>query len=437
MRTSIAVFGLGYVGTVSAACLAERGHTVVGVDQSATKVQFVQSGRSPIIEPHVNDLVARNVRAGRLSATMDAEHAVKQSDLSLVCVGTPSQANGSLSLSAVEAVAGQIGNGLRDKNHPHTVVVRSTVLPGTTRSIVARQLSEASGRCAGREVGLAFNPEFLREGSAVADFNQPSKTVVGAFDEETGARVLSLYEGLSGPKITTDLETAEFVKYVDNAWHGLKVTFGNEIGLLAKTLGIDSHSVMDIFCQDTRLNISGAYLRPGFAFGGSCLPKDLRALTYFARKLDLNLPVLNHIAESNRSLIELGTQWILSQERKKVLFLGISFKAGTDDVRESPFVEVAERLIGKGRDVRIFDPNVRLGQVTGTNREFLLTRLPHIAQLLVSDISNAVDWADVIVVTTNDPAYRTVLHDARNDQVVLHFARPDRNVEIRREGFLW
>jgi GDP-mannose 6-dehydrogenase len=431
----ISVFGLGYVGTVCSACLADQGHQVIGVDKSEGKVELIRSGRSPIVERDIDDLVARSVRSGRLSATQEAMKAVAGTDVSFICVGTPSRSNGALDLTGVETVTMEIGRAIRIKAEPHTVVLRSTVVPGTTRGIVAARLAEEAGNVA---CSVAFNPEFLREGSAVADFSTPAKTVIGAFDDETAERVASLYCDLPGPKITTDVEIAELVKYVDNSWHALKVAFGNEIGLIAKTLGIDSHSVMDIFFQDRRLNISPAYLRPGFAFGGSCLPKDLRALTYLARRHDLNLPVLDHILESNRMLIDRGVDWILSHSGKRIAFLGISFKSGTDDVRESSFVEMVERLIGKGREIRIFDPNIKVAQLIGANRSYLMHAIPHVANLMVADIADAISWAETIVTTVPDPVYETGVADVRPDQTVLNFARfSSQQRQSGREGFLW
>jgi GDP-mannose 6-dehydrogenase len=431
----ISVFGLGYVGTVCAACLADRGHQVIGVDKSESKVDLIRSGQSPIVERDIGDLVARNVQNGRLRATMDSAEAVAATDISFICVGTPSRANGALDLSAVDAVATEIGRSIRIKAEPHTVVLRSTVVPGTTRNVVMARLAEEAGNVA---FSVAFNPEFLREGTAVADYNSPAKTVIGAFDDAAAETVASLYRDLPGPMIKTDVAVAELVKYVDNSWHALKVAFGNEIGLIAKTLGIDSHDVMDIFVQDKRLNISPAYLRPGFAFGGSCLPKDLRALTYLARKNDLNLPVLDHIIESNQMLIDRGVEWILSRGGKRIAFLGVSFKAGTDDVRESSFVEMVERLIGKGREIRIFDPNVRIAELIGANRSYLMQVIPHIANLMVADIDEAVNWAETIVTTVSDPVYETGVAGVRPDQTVLNFARfSSEHHPSGHEGFLW
>ena len=435
----ISVFGLGYVGSVCAACLADRGHLVIGVDSSESKVDLIRSGRAPIIEPDIGELIQQTVENGQLTATLDSAAAVASTDMSIVCVGTPSQPNGALSLSAIDTVSTEIGNAIRAKSVRHEVVIRSTVLPGTTREFIVPRIAEASGKTPGSEFGVAFNPEFLRESSSVADFKNPSKTVVGGIDDVSTAAVLSLYANLPGAKISTSIEVAEMVKYVDNTWHALKVVFGNEIGVLANALNINSHEVMDIFFEDKRLNISTAYLRPGFAFGGSCLPKDLRALTYLARKLDLTLPVLNHILDSNRMLVERGVDWVLGQSKKRIALLGISFKSGTDDMRESPFVELAERLIGKGYEVRIFDPNVQLARIVGTNKDFLTRVLPHIEDLLVSDISDAVQWAEAIVVSTTEPAYKAGLVGLRPEQVVLDFANlkiPD-GISAKPKGFLW
>lgn len=437
----IGLFGLGYVGTTAAACLADRGHTVIGVDKSSLKVDLIRSGRSPIVEPGIDDLIRRAVNSGRLMVTEDAAEAVAASDMSIVCVGTPGRPDGTLQLDALGAVVGEIGHAIRAKGKRHTVVVRSTVMPGTTRGLVAARLAELADNTT---VGVAFNPEFLREGSAVSDFNNPSRTVVGATDQETSDEVMSLYRDFPGLKISTDVEIAEFVKYVDNAWHALKVAFGNETGIIAKALGLRSHDVMDIFFADERLNISSAYMRPGFAFGGSCLPKDLRALTQLGRALDLSLPVLGHILESNRLMIERGADWILGlsilgQSKKRVAILGISFKPGTDDVRESPFVELAARLIQQGCDIRIFDPNVRLASLIGANKEYLMRALPSVADLMVTSAADAISWGDVVVVTVVDPSYAAAIALARPDQTILDLAglpsgyRHDAAVK----GFLW
>ncbi len=435
----ISVFGLGYVGSVCAACLADRGHSVVGVDSAESKVDLIRAGQAPIVEPEIGELVQKTVKKGQLTATGDSASAVAATDMSIICVGTPSQPNGSLGLSAIDTVSKEIGKAIGAKNARHEVVVRSTIVPGTTREFIVPRLAEASGKTPGKDFGVAFNPEFLREGSSVSDFKKPAKTVVGSLDDTGTAAVMSLYADLPGAKISTSIEIAEMVKYVDNTWHALKVAFGNEIGMLGKALNINSHEVMDIFFEDKRLNISPAYLRPGFAFGGSCLPKDLRALTYLARKLDLSLPVINHILDSNRMLVERGAEWILSQSKKRIAILGISFKSGTDDMRESPFVELAERLIGKGCQIRIYDPNVQLARLVGTNKEFLTRVIPHIADLMVPNVSDAIAWADVIVVSTPEPAYKAGLLAARPDQIILDFAnlKLPEGIPAKSQGFLW
>jgi GDP-mannose 6-dehydrogenase len=417
----ISVFGLGYVGTVCAACLADRGHTVIGTDKVATKVDLIHSGRSPVVERQIDELVERTVERGHLTATADVIEAVNSTDLSIVCVGTPSRRNGALSLAAIEAVSTEIGQAIRSKPTRHEVVIRSTVLPGTTRDVILPRLVDASGKAPGDAFGVAFNPEFMREGCSVTDFNNPSRTIVGALDGKSIDAVFSLYSHLPGAKIRTDIETAELVKYVDNTWHALKVAFTNEIAVIASTLGIDSDEVMNIFYEDNRLNISKAYMRPGFAFGGSCLAKDLRALDYLARTRDLSLPIISNILDSNRMLTERGLDWILTQSKRRVAFLGISFKLGTDDVRESPFVDLVERLSGKGRAVRIFDPNVNLAHLFGANRDYLMHVLPHIAELLVPKITDATDWADTIVVTSSDPVYAAEIARLTSDKVVLDF----------------
>jgi GDP-mannose 6-dehydrogenase len=418
----ISVFGLGLVGTVCSACLADCGHQVVCIEKSEIKVGLIRSGRSPIVERDIDELIKRNTAAGRLMATLNANDAVADTDMSLICVGTPSRPDGSPDLTAIETVLNEIGHAISAKTTRHYVVIRSTIVPGTTRGLVIPLLAKA---CGNAPYSVAFNPEFLRAGSAVEDFNRPAKIIVGAGEKETIAAVMSLYEHLPGRKIATDFETAELVKYVDNAWHALKVAFGNEVGLLAKTLGINSPELIDIFFEDRKLNISEAYLRPGFAFGGACLPKDMRALTYLCRKFDLSLPVLNHVLDSNRMLIERGVNWILRQSKKRIAFLGISFKAGTDDVRESPSIEMVRCLIDKGCAVRIFDANVQLASLVGTNREYLLQVLPHIAELMVAEAADAVGWAEAIVVTMTDPVYVKAIAAARSDQIVLDFAYLD------------
>lgn len=394
----VSVFGLGYVGCVTAACLAERGHEVIGVDVAQEKVAAIAGGLSPLAEPGLGELIARNRAEGRLSATTDAAAAVRGSEVSLVCVGTPSASNGSLGTDALERTARAIGEALPQRPGRHVVVIRSTMVPGTCERIVIPLLEEASQRTAGADFGVAVNPEFLREGSSIADFNAPAKTVIGELDPASGDTVAALYEALPGPLVRTPIAVAEMAKYVDNSFHALKATFANEIGSLCRALGLDSHEVMESFLVDTRLNISTAYLKPGFAFGGSCLPKDLRALLHAAKLADVELPVLEAVLESNEKTIGRVVEEIVSFGRKRVGLIGLSFKQGTDDLRESPLVELSERLLGKGFDLRIFDPGVSLARLHGANRAYIDEHIPHLAALLSDELDEVVAHAEVMVV---------------------------------------
>ena len=421
MRLSI--FGLGYVGAVSAGCLAKDGHEVIGVDPAMAKVDVINRGQSPIIEKDIGDFIDRAVRERWLRATTDAAEAIRESELSLICVGTPSLPNGSLDMSYVQRVCDQIGQQLRKKSEFHIVVIRSTMLPGSIRGIVIPTLEDSSEKTAGKDFGVCINPEFLREGSAVYDFYHPPKTVIGEMDARSGDALTKLYAGINAPLVRTDIETAEMVKYTDNVWHALKVTFANEIGTICKALGIDSHQVMDIFCQDTKLNLSPYYLKPGFAFGGSCLPKDVRALAYRARSLDLDLPILSAILPSNERQIERGLRMILDKGNKRVGVLGFSFKAGTDDLRESPMVEVIERLLGKGYELRIYDRNVTLASLVGANRDYILNRIPHISKLMVDNIDEVLDFAETLVIGNSAEEFRAVLTQLRPEQVVVDLVR--------------
>jgi GDP-mannose 6-dehydrogenase len=435
----VSVFGLGYVGTVSSGCLANDGNEVISVDPVQTKVDLINEGCSPIIEAEIGEIIKTNVRLGRLRAISDPVQAIRATELSFVCVGTPSQSNGNLDLRYVRRICEQIGEGLKNKTDRHTVVVRSTVLPGTMREIVIPVLEESSHKRAGNDFGVCHNPEFLREGSAVRDFYAPPKTVIGELDGASGSLLARLYEKLDAPPIRTSLEIAEMIKYVDNCWHALKIGFANEIGNLSKALGIDAHEVMKIFCQDQKLNISSAYLLPGFAFGGSCLPKDLRALTYKARINDLQLPILSSILPSNEIQVNRGLQLIMEKGHKRVGILGFSFKAGTDDLRESPVIEVIERLLGKGYDLRIYDKNVKIASLVGANRDFILNRIPHISRLMVDHIDAVLDYAQTIVIGNKDPDFRTVPDRLRDGQSIVDFVRiADRRSDNGRyEGICW
>ncbi len=419
----ISIFGLGYVGAVSAGCFAELGHEVVGVDPVADKIDLINKGKSPVIERGLDELVANAVRAGKLRATSDAFDAVAGTDVSLICVGTPSRPNGNLDVSYISAVATEIGKAIKSKQASHIVVVRSTVLPGTLRDVVIPALESASGLKAGSDFFVANNPEFLRESTAVDDFYHPPKTVIGADNSSTADTVAKLYAGIEGPMIKTSIEVGEMVKYADNVWHALKVGFANEIGSTCKAVGIDSHAVMDIFCQDTKLNLSPYYLKPGFAFGGSCLPKDVRALTYKARSLDVDTPIMSSILNSNSSQVSRAFDMIQALGKRPLAFLGMAFKSGTDDMRESPNLELIERLIGKGFQIRIFDRNVNLAKLVGANREFLLKTVPHVSSLLVDDLSQALDHAEIVVIGNRDPEFLTIAKRMRHNQVLVDLVR--------------
>ncbi|WP_231737986.1 nucleotide sugar dehydrogenase [Terracidiphilus gabretensis] len=434
----ISVFGLGYVGTVSAGCLAYDGHEVIGVDPVQGKVDIINAGQSPIIETEIGEVISETVRTGRLRATNDVNEAINNTDLSFICVGTPSLPNGNLDLAYVLRVCEMIGEVLKKKAGNHTVVIRSTILPGTMRRIVIPTLEEHSGKQAGVDFYVCNNPEFLREGSAVKDFRSPPKTVIGQLNEAGGELLASLYSGLDAPLIRTDLETAEMVKYVDNSWHALKIGFANEIGNLSKVLAIDAHEVMKIFCQDQKLNISPAYLTPGFAFGGSCLPKDLRALNYKAKVSDLELPIISSILPSNEMQVNRGLQIILGKGKKRIGVLGFSFKAGTDDLRESPMIEIIERLLGKGYELRIYDKNVSVASLVGANRDFILNKIPHISRLMVDKIEDVLDFAETIVVGNRAQEFVGVTERVRPGQTVVDFVRiAEQRSENGYDGICW
>ena len=415
----VSVFGLGYVGAVSCGCLAQDGAEVVGVDVNPDKVQLINDGRSPIVERLIGDILSDAVRTGRLRATTSVDEAIDATEVSVVSVGTPSEPNGSLSLAAVQRVAEQIGTAIGRKASRHLVVVRSTVLPGTVRSVVIPALERTSRKQAHRDFGVCFNPEFLREGSSVEDYYNPPFTLIGHAHEEDGRTAARLYAGVKAEVLYSSLETAEMVKYVCNAFHALKITFANEMGILAQALGVDSHQVMDLFCRDTKLNISTKYLKPGFAFGGSCLPKDLRALLYSARKSDLQIPLAEGILESNRLQIERAASVIMSLQKKRVSMLGLSFKAGTDDLRESPLVVLTETLIGKGYKIRIYDNHISLARLVGANRQYIETEIPHISSLLVGELTDAVEHGEVLVVGNAAPEFSNLPVLCRAGQTVV------------------
>lgn len=420
---NISIFGLGYVGVVSAGCLASRGHKIIGVDVNETKVDLLERGKSPIIEKDVPELLSQAKEKGLLCATTDASRAIRDTEISLISVGTPSRANGSLNTKYIEYVCEEFGLYLKDKSDSHILVFRSTMLPGTCRETIIPLLEKTSGKKEGKDFFVAFNPEFIREGSALYDFNNPPKTVVGANSISVSDEVLKLYHGLPGVIIKTSLEVAEMVKYIDNNFHALKITFANEIGHICKKLGIDSHDAMDIFVQDTKLNISPCYLKPGFAFGGSCLPKDLRAVNYMAKMLDLETPLLNSMIQSNNVQILTAIKEIMSFGKKKIGVAGFSFKAGTDDLRESPLVEVIETLLGKGYDLKLYDKNVSIAKLMGANKEYINDRIPHISSLMVDSLDDLLEDREVIIIGNKDEEFKRLLRDSREDQLIFDLVR--------------
>lgn len=434
----ISIFGLGYVGAVSAGCLAADGHEVIGLDPNQTKVDLINKGLTPIIEKDIAEMITKSVAEGKLRATTDVREAVMGSDISLICVGTPSQLNGNLDLSFVRRVCEEIGSAIKDKDSFHVVVARSTMLPGSMRNVVIPNLELCSGKKAAVDFGVCNNPEFLREGTAVYDYYNPPKTVIGESDSRAGDLLVKLYEKMNAPLIRTDLETAEMVKYTDNNWHALKVAFANEIGNICKAVGIDGHKVMEIFCQDTKLNLSPYYMKPGFAFGGSCLPKDVRALTYKGKSLDLDLPLLNAIMPSNQRQIEKAISMITGKGRRKIGILGFAFKAGTDDLRESPIVDVIEYLIGKGYELKLYDKNVNLAALTGANRDYILNHIPHISKLMVETMDEVLNHAETLVIGNGAEEFRSIPGNLKAGQVVVDLVRiiKERSGD-RYDGICW
>jgi GDP-mannose 6-dehydrogenase len=417
------------------------GHRVIGVDVNPAKVEMMESGRSPIIEASMNELVAEGNRGCHLHATVDSIAAVLESEVSFVCVGTPSLRSGKLDLSHIEKVAREIGAALRQKKSQHTFVLRSTVLPGTTESIVLPILEQASGRRAGRDFTVAYNPEFMREGSAVADFLQPSYTILGARDPAHLAPLRELYKETPGKTFETSIPVAEMVKYESNAFHAVKVTFANEFGTLCKQLGVDAQAVTEIFTSDTRLNVSPAYLSPGFAFGGSCLPKDVRALTHKAKELDLKLPLLESLLPSNAEHVERAVDAVMRTNKRKIAQLGLSFKAGTDDLRESPQVQLIKRLLGEGYEVKVWDKDVSLGRLAGSNRQYIQEVIPHIGTLLSDNLEDVVKWGEVVLIGNKSARKDDLAKLLRQDQIVIDLVNLDKAFRTHRtssdEGICW
>lgn len=428
----VSVFGIGYVGAVTAACICRDGFEVVAVDVNAGKVAIMAKGLSPIVEPQLPELLADAVSSGRLRATTDAADAIANTDLSIICVGTPSLPNGSLDLGYVQAVSEEIGAALANKTEFHSIVMRSTMLPGSMHSVVIPALERASGKRAGIDFGVAYYPEFLREVTAIADYRDPSVIILGTMDEITLGRLREINAGLTAPEMVVDIRTAEAIKYANNSWHAVKITFANEIGNISQAAGVDGHRVMQAVCADRRLNISTAYMTPGMAYGGSCLPKDLRALRYKARTMEVPTPLLDSVAASNSAQVGRAFDLIARSGKRKVGMLGLSFKAGTDDLRESPLVEIAERLHGKGYDLRIYDECVRYAALTGANLSYMGVHLPHLADLMVDSLEQIDEHADVLVIGNSDPRFKGFVHNAKPHQTIVDFVRV--NSDVRTAG---
>ncbi len=438
--TTLGVFGLGYVGCVSAACFAKSGWRVIGVDVNRTKVGMINQGTSPVLEPGLADLVREQVAAGRLRATTDGAEANAEAAFSLICVGTPSKPNGAIDSTYVERVCEDIGRALRGRPGRHIVVVRSTVVPGTVDTVVKPTLERAAQRALGDTLAVCVNPEFLREGTSLKDFYNPPFTLIGSDDASAAREVAALYASVPAPVHVVDTKAAEIVKYACNAFHGLKVSFANEIGNVCRALGIDSREVMRVFCEDTKLNLSAYYLKPGFAFGGSCLPKDLRALVHRARQLDVETPVLAAVLQSNRMQVERAVDMVLRTGKRRVGMLGLTFKSGTDDLRESPLVTLAETLLGKGMQLAIYDPDVSAARVMGANRAYIEQEIPHIWSLMRDSLHDVVEHAETIVIGNKLEDYRQVETLRRDGQIVIDLVRmfDKRTAEDGRyQGICW
>ena len=433
----VSIFGLGYVGCVGAACLSKLGHTVVGVDVNENKVRLINEGKPTIIEEDIAELCAEAHATGRMRATTDAAEAVAATELSLIVVGTPSSKEGHLNLSYIFTVAGRIGRALKDKEQFHVVAIRSTVLPGTNER-VCQMIEQESGKRSGTDFAVVSNPEFLREGTSVRDFFHPPLTLVGTDNERAEAMMRELYKDIPAEFIVTDIQVAEIMKYVNNTYHALKIVFANEVGNICKRIGIDSHQVMDIFCRDRQLNISPYYFKPGFAYGGSCLPKDMKALRTLAHDLDVDVPVIESIHPSNERQKERAVETILSKGKRKIGILGLSFKAGTDDLRHSPIVDVVERLLGKGCEIRIYDKNVIVSELTGTNKDFIMAKIPHLQHFLTSDLEAVCSQSDLLVVTNREREFDNLLTQYPH-KIIIDLVRQWHEVDYdgHYEGLSW
>jgi GDP-mannose 6-dehydrogenase len=419
----ITIFGLGYVGTVSAACLAEMGHIVFGMDINMVKVGLINSGHSPIVEEKIDEVIEGMVSEGRLKATTDIQEAIVDANIVLICVGTPNEDDGSLSMQAIKMTCQQIGETMHLMADYPVIVLRSTVMPGTTEEVLIPLLESISCKKAGVDFGVCFNPEFLREGSSIYDFYNPPQTIIGTDDVRSYETVASLYQNLSAPLVRTEIKVAEMIKMVCNAYHALKITFSNEIGNICKQYHIDSHHVMDIFINDKKLNVSAAYLKPGFAFGGSCLPKDVKGLLYMGRRSNLELPLLQAILPSNEGQIQTALNMVMRTKKKKIGFLGLSFKPGTDDLRSSAQVELVERLIGKGYQINIFDQYVSLARLMGANKSYIEKEIPHLSTLLCGSIEELLMMSEVIVVANGDKAFSNIFQQLKPDHIIIDLVR--------------
>lgn len=421
---NISIFGLGYVGCVSLGCLAKNGHQVIGVDLNETKISFINEGKSPIVENEIDDIIANQRKLGKILATNDTIYAVKNSEVSFICVGTPSTPNGHLDLGAIYRVSEEIGKGIREKNSFHIVVIRSTVFPGTNEKI-SKIIQKVSGKEINKEFSVVSNPEFLREGTAVKDYYNPSFTLIGSNNEKAIEMMKQIYEEIESPIIVTDIKIAEMIKYVNNAFHALKIVFANEIGNICKKQGIDAHRLMDIFCMDTKLNLSPYYLKSGFAYGGSCLPKDLKALRTIAHDYYLECPLLENIERSNEIQVKLVLDQLIQFNKQRMGFLGLSFKAGTDDLRNSPIIDIIEQLLGKGISIKIYDKNVHFSNLLGANREFILGKIPYISNFITDDPNEIIQDVDVIIVVNKEEEFKNILNNIPEDKIIYDLVNID------------
>lgn len=437
----VTVIGIGYVGAVTSACLADSGHEVIAVDVDPVKVKCIQEARSPIIEKDLDETIKKAIDAGRLEATTDLKDAVRKTDMSLICVGTPSREDGSLDLGYVKTACEQIGEIIKETDGFHTVVLRSTMVPGSAYSICKPILEAASGKKAGVDFGFGNNPEFLRESTAIYDYYNPPKIVVGADDEKTADAIMNLYEGIEAPRVVTDIGVAEGVKYADNAWHAMKVGFANELGNILKECAIDSHKVMDIFCMDTKLNISRAYLMPGFAFGGSCLPKDVRAIRSVGKGKGIETPIFDALLDANDKQVERAYAMIAASGKKNIGLMGLSFKAGTDDLRESPLVTLADKLIEDGYQITVYDPNVfKASRSEGANTKYINEGIPHISSNLVETANELKNKAELYVIGNKGEDFADIINSVANDDTpIIDLVRLDESIESRGgyDGICW